>query len=220
MIARYLTPQGRAYAIAVAAAILLVLAFGDLFPESLELAHNLAIVGFIGGFALLFLVETLTHAHTHHAPHEHVHRHSFTPFVLGLAIHNVADGFAVGMSARLPGVAAGLVGFGVLVHQVPVGLSLAAVLAATAAPREQMVRTTVLLALAIPVAAGLTLALPNLTVETSGFLTSMAGGILAYVATAHLLPEAQAEHPSRVTAAVFTATLVVMTVALLTLFHE
>ncbi len=68
LIQNQLTARGRAYAVAVAAAILLVLALGDLFPESLEMAGDRAIPGFIAGFALLFLIETLTHAHTHHAP--------------------------------------------------------------------------------------------------------------------------------------------------------
>jgi len=54
-----LTTTGRGYVIAVAAAILLVLSFGDLFPESLELAADLAIPGFIGGFALLFMIDHL-----------------------------------------------------------------------------------------------------------------------------------------------------------------
>ena len=60
--------RGRAYSAAFAAGILLALSFVDLFPESLELASGPAIVGFVGGFTLLFLTEAFTHAHTHHSP--------------------------------------------------------------------------------------------------------------------------------------------------------
>lgn len=216
----WLPAKGRAAVIAVAAGILLVVAFGDLFPESLEMAGPAGIAGFIGGFALLFVVEALTHAHTHHGPEEHVHQHPLTPFVLGLGLHNLADGFALGVAAMLPDAAAGLVGIGVLVHQIPVGLSLAAVFAADRVPRGTIVRLTVLLGLAIPAAALATVALPPLGETATGVMLGVAGGVLAYLATAHLLPEAQGEAGSRLTALAFVATLAVMTLALFTVFAE
>jgi hypothetical protein len=44
--------------------------------------------------------------------------------------------------------------------------------------------------------------------------------VLAYVGAAHLLPEAQAERPSRTTAALFAATLVLTTVGLMTVLGD
>ncbi len=215
---RGLTARGRSYSIAVAAGILLSLAFGDLFPEGLELAGRSAILGFVGGFTLLYLTETLTRAHTHHSLSERVGGHALGPFVLGLAIHNLADGFVLGVGAEASMV--GLVGFGVLVHQAPVGLSLAAVLAAEHAGRGRVLGTTVLLGLAIPIAAVLTLGVPTPGDRVLGTLTGVAGGVLSYVGAAHLLPEARAEHPSRSTGALFAATLVLTTVALLTVLGD
>ncbi len=209
-------PRARSYAIAAAAGILLVLAFGELFPEGLELAGKGAVAGFIGGFALLFLVETLTRAHTHHSPDEPVHKHALTPFVLGLAIHNLADGIALGISGELSEASAAAVGLGVFIHQLPVGLSLAAVFAAAYTTRLTIVRLTILLGLAIPAATAVTLALPGLSDRALGILVGVAGGVLAYLSAAHLLPEAQTEHPGRLTGAVFTATMVVMTVGMFT----
>lgn len=206
-----LTARVRSLAIAIAAGILLAVAFADLLPESLELAGQAASAAFIGGFALMFLIETFTHAHTHHAPDEQTHAHDLTPFVIGLAIHNFADGFALGVSAALSPAAGSLVGLGVLIHQMPVGLSLAAVLSASHAAPRVVARAAILLGLAIPIGAAVTVALPVFGRTASGSLTAVAGGILAYMATNHLLPEAQAEHPSRTTGVVFTATLVLMT---------
>src|ERR687890_1046692 len=111
--------RGRSYAAAFAAGILLALAFVDLFPEGLELGGEIAVAGFIGGFALLFLTESFTRAHTHHLPEEHVRKHALGPFVVGLGIHNLADGFVLGVGAKAA-VTSWLVGPGVLVHQVPV----------------------------------------------------------------------------------------------------
>jgi zinc transporter ZupT len=217
---RELGQRGRSYSVAVAAGILLALAFVDLFPESLELAGELAILGFVGGFALLFLAEAFTSAHTHHAPEEHVHKHALGPFVLGLTIHNFADGFVLGVGAKVSAVTSGLVGLGVLVHQMPVGISLAAVLMAAHATRARVVRTAVLLGLAIPLAAALTVALPVPSDQALGLLTGLAGGVLTYIGAAHLLPEAQAERPSWVTGVLFAAMFILTTVALMTVLAD
>ncbi len=215
-----LRAKGRSYSAAVAAGILLALAFVDLFPEGLEVAGEAAIVGFIGGFILLFLAEAFTRAHTYHAPGESVHKHALGPFVLGLAIHNLADGFVLGVGAQSSAVTTGLVGLGVLVHQVPVGISLAAVLLVARATRAQVVRTAALLGLAIPLAAALTVTLPIPGEGALGLLTGIAGGVLAYAGAAHLLPEAQAEHPSRITAGLFAATLIITTICLMTILGD
>jgi zinc transporter ZupT len=208
--------RGRSYSAAFAAGILLALAFVDLFPEGLELAGEPAVVGFVGGFVLLFLTEVLTRAHTHHSPEERVSKHALGPFVLGLMIHNFADGFVLGVSAKASAITSWLVGLGILVHQVPVGISLAAVLVSASATRVQVVRTALLLGLAIPLAAGLTTVLPLGSDQALGALIGVAGGVLAYIGATHLLPEAQAEHPSKVTGILFAATLVLTTTGLMT----
>ena len=212
-----LRARSRSYSAAFAAGILLALVFVDLFPEGLEIAERAAIAGFVGGFALMFLTEALTRAHTHHSPEETIHKHALGPFVVGLAIHNLADGFVLGVSARSAEITSWLVGLGVLVHQVPVGISLAAVFLAARTTSAQIVQTAVLLGLAIPLAATLTVALPVPGEETLGLLTGVAGGVLAYVGAAHLLPEARAEHASRSVGVFFTATLALTAVLLLVL---
>jgi len=211
-----LRARGRSYSAALAAGILLALAFADLFPEGLELAANGAIRGFVGGFVAMFLIEIITRAHAHHPPEEHVAKHALGPFVLGLAIHNLADGFVLGVGARADEVTSGLVGLGVLVHQAPVGISLAAVLLATRANRARVVWTTVALGLAIPLAAVSTLALPVPGDGALGLLIGIAGGVLAYVGAAHLLPEVRAEHAGRSAGFIFAAAFVVTAAFLLT----
>jgi zinc transporter ZupT len=208
--------RGRSYSAAFAAGILLALAFVDLFPEGMELAGELAVAGFVGGFVLLFLTEVLTRAHTHHSPEERVRKHALGPFVLGLGIHNFADGFVLGVGAKASAITSWLVGLGVLVHQMPVGISLAAVFVAARATGARVMRTAVCLGLVIPLAAGLTVSLPVPKDEALGFLTGIAGGVLAYVGAAHLLPEARTEHPSRGTGVLFAVTLVVSAVGLMT----
>ncbi len=209
--------RGRSLSAAFAAGILLALAFVDLFPEGLELAGETAVAGFVGGFALLFLTESFTSAHTHHLPEEHVHKHALGPFVFGLAIHNLADGFVLGVGAKGAAVTSWLVGLGVLVHQVPVGISLAAVLIAARVGRAGVVKTAVLLGLAIPAAAALTAGFPVSGEGTLGLLTGIAGGVLAYIGSAHLLPEAG--HTDRSAGILFVATLVITAGGLIAFQH-
>src|SRR5215207_3197578 len=197
--------RGWSYAAAFAAGILLALAFVDLFPEGLELGGEAAIAGFVGGFALLFMTEAFTRAHTHHLPDEHVHKH--------------ADGFVLGVGAKAGAVTSWLIGLGVLVHQIPVGISLAAVLIAARVGRAGVMRAAVLLGLAIPVAAALTVAFPAPGEGTLGLLTGVAGGVLAYIGAAHLLPEAQAEDTNRLAGIVFVATFVLTAAGLIGFPH-
>lgn len=212
--------RGRSLSAAFAAGILLALAFVDLFPEALELSGEAGVAGFVGGFALMFLTEAFTRAHTHHGPEEEpVHKHAVGPFVFGLAVHNLADGFVLGVGARAETFTSWLVGLGVLVHQIPVGVSLAAVLLAARVGRAGVVASAVLLGLAIPAAAALTEALPAPTSGALGLLTGVAGGVLAYIGAAHLLPEAQGEHTSRAASILFIATLLITSAGLITLPH-
>lgn len=220
MFGRELGVRGRSYATAIAAGILLSLAFADLFPESLELAPEPAISGFVAGFVFLFLTESLFRVHTHHSAEEPMHKHALGPFVLGLAIHNLADGFVLGVGARAEAVTSWVVGLGILVHQLPVGISLAAVLVTARATSVRVAWTTVVLGLAIPVAAGLTVMLPAPGEGTLGLLTGAAGGVLAYVGAAHLLPETRAEYLSRATGLIFAVTLVVTTIGLMTVLGD
>ena len=79
---------------------------------------------------------------------------------------------------------------------------------------------TALLGLAIPHAAALTVALPVPGEQALGFPTVTAGGILVYMGAAHLLPEAQAVHPSRVTGGIFVLALIATTVSLMTILDD
>src|ERR687890_2744208 len=211
--------RGRSYAAAFAAGILLALAFVDLFPEGLELGREAAVAGFVGGFAFLFMTEAFTRAHTHHLPEEHVHKHALGPFVLGLGIHNLADGFVLGVGAKASAVTSWLVGVGVLVHQVPVGISLAAVLLAARVGRAGILWTSVLLGLAIPAAAALTAMVPIPGDRALGLLTGVAGGVLAYIGAAHLLPEAQSEDTDMSAGLLFVATFVIAAAGLIFFPH-
>jgi zinc transporter, ZIP family len=203
-------PRVRGAAIGVAAGILLAVAVADLFPEALEQAGTkAAAMWFLVGFAVLFTVEVVTRGHTHHeSGEEHVDHASLTPFVAGLLVHNFVDG-AVLAAGREASVEVGTaVAIGIVIHQLPVGLSFAAVVATAARGRERGRAWALVLAAAIPCGAVVVAALPGLEGAELGALLAGAGGALAYIAAGHLLPQAHAEHPSLSTSFLFPLSLV------------
>jgi zinc and cadmium transporter len=205
----------RAAAAGVAGGILLALAFAELFPEALEQAgHEWAALGFMAGFVALFAVEAVTKSHTHHG-HEHdrseLRRHSLAAFVLGLGIHNLADGFTVAASTEVSNATGAGVATGVLVHQLPVGISFAAVLLALQTPRAFVVKTAVALGALIPAGAAIVVALPSMSSVAFGILLGAASGALVYIGAGHLLPEVHSERSTWTAAAVFPLALVATT---------
>lgn len=221
--------------VVIAAGILLGVAFADIVPETFELLGAMeAAFAIATGFLALFLVEALTGGHTHHhephgvGAHAHAHAHShapvaassptaagdpcvpshrIVPFLVGLGIHNVADGLVIGASHEASDAAATGVAVGLLVHQVPVGLSFAAVLVASGVARSRMHRNAALIAALIPVGTLVVLLAPELADRTLGALIGVAAGALLYIAAGHLLPEAQSEERRPVIAAAFATSL-------------
>jgi ZIP family zinc transporter len=202
-------PLVRHAAVGIAAGILLAVAFADIFPEALdEAGAKTTSLCFLGGFGLLFVLEVLTRGHTHHEGGEEPVEHaSLTPFFAGLLVHNFVDGVVLAAGHEVSSEAGAAVAAGILVHQLPVGISFAVVVAAVGGTRARGMTWALLLAIAIPVGAAVTEALPSLEGNEMGALLGVAGGALAYIASGHLLPEAHAEHPSLSVSLLFPASL-------------
>lgn len=230
----------RHVAVVIAAGILLGVAFADLIPEALEsLDGTAAAMSIAIGFLALFLVEALTGGHTHHHEphgqshghahaHAHTHgtddescvpRHAIVPFLIGLGIHNLADGLVIGATHEVSDAASAGVAVGILVHQLPVGLSFAAVLLASGITSRRMRRDAALVATLIPVGTLLVIAAPNPSDTVLGWLLGIAAGALLYIAAGHLLPEAHSEE-RRPTIAVAFATALIGTVLLIGAMHD
>lgn len=202
-----LSARVRATVAASAAGILLAVAIADLIPEAIELGVVPAVWGMVIGLGCVYALEHLAAAHAHHHEHDHdpakVH---VAPFIAGLGLHNLIDGVTIATGAHVSTRTVATVGFGMLFHQVPVGLSVAALLAVGKAPRSQVLATGVGLGAAILVGA---FGLPPL-LDASGMslaaLLGFAGGALLYIGGGHLLPEAHRDVVSPLSLAAFLVT--------------
>jgi ZIP family zinc transporter len=159
-------------------------------------------------------------AHDHAHAHAHAHgpsalavvddkacvpTHAIAPFLLGLGLHNLADGLVIGASHEVSDAAEVGVAAGILIHQLPVGLSFAAVLLASGVAKRRMHLQAAMVAAMIPLGAIIVIAVPHLAGSTLGVLLGVAAGALIYVASGHLLPEAHSEERRPFIALLFAA---------------
>jgi len=121
--------------IALGAGSMLSISIVHILAESLE-SSSLAVYAFMGGFLIIYLLEELltkhendhTHGdHTHEDPHEH-YTHVALVTLIAISLHTLFDGFGIRAGFELSASLGYSMLFGVAIHQIPVSLSLAAVL--------------------------------------------------------------------------------------------
>ncbi|MEE2768474.1 MAG: ZIP family metal transporter [Actinomycetota bacterium] len=197
----------------VASGLLLVSAILVVVPEGFHVAAGSAepdaafafqpvILGLaiLGGFSLMLILEGLGvgHAvheehHDHVAGHGHGHVHhpvSGSVMALGLSIHALADGLAIGAAAASGETSVSvLVTFGVLVHRVPAALSLGLFSLHQPGGEKAALRGLVLFALATPLSLVISyLALDSVDGSVLALVLLFSAGTFVYVATVDTLP--------------------------------
>ena len=182
--------------IALGAGSMLAVSLVHIFPESLE-QTELAVYAFLAGFIVIYLIEEILtphrhdHAHGDHAhedPHEHYDHVAIVSFI-AIFSHTLLDGLGIRAGMGLSEVAGYAILFGVAVHQIPVSLSLAALLRESKLKRNTQIMLVTLFALAAPLGYLLSdLVLSNVSETIVGLAAAFAGGSLLYIATTDLLP--------------------------------
>lgn len=184
--------------VSLGAGSMLTLALVHILPEALE-ADGRSIFAFMVGFAAMYVLEELlTPSHTHHKHCEdghhdeeersHVHHVSLVAF-LAISAHTILDGIGIGAGFATDPKLGILILIGVSLHQIPVSLSLGALLRQSDFSTSKQVLALLAFALAAPLGIGLSKPLiASSTYALAPLLTALAGGSLLYVATADLLP--------------------------------
>ncbi|MBP9811879.1 ZIP family metal transporter [Candidatus Gracilibacteria bacterium] len=182
--------------IALGAGSMLAVSLVHIFPESFK-QTEMAVYAFLGGFIAIYLVEELLTRHKHdhdhgdHAhedPHEHYDHVAIVSFI-AIFIHTLLDGVGIRAGMGLSETAGYAILFGVGVHQIPVSLSLAALMRESKLERKIQILFVALFALAAPLGYFLSdIVLSNVSEITVGLAAAFAGGSLLYIATTDLLP--------------------------------
>lgn len=143
--------------IALGAGSMLAVSLVHIFPESLEQTES-AVYAFLAGFIIIYLIEELltphkndhTHGdHAHEDPHEHYDHVAIVSWI-AICAHTLLDGIGIRASMGLSETAGYAVLFGVAIHQIPVSLSLAALLRESKLIRKKQILLVILFAFSAP----------------------------------------------------------------------
>ena len=191
-----------------AGGVMLGLVAFDLLPELFELSHTsflgvpAPMVAFATGFLVLHVVERAVALHGGHEgeyeAHQHHHPGVGVASAVALTAHSFLDGVGIGLGFQVSETVGLAVAIAVVTHDFADGLNTVTVMRINGNSRRRTI--TMLAADAIAPALGATSTL--FFSVSDGVLALYLGGFagfLLYLATADILPEAHARHPSRLT---------------------
>ena len=124
-----------------------------------------------------------THNHHHHS-------HFDRTAMVGMSIHNMADGLTAAAAFSLSTSVGMVVVLAIVLHQMAAGLSLGAILLRAGRDRRGILISTAIVASFIVWGAVLYLLVVPVGEGTQGLILGIAGGSFLYVAACDLLPEA------------------------------
>jgi len=204
----------------LSAGLLLGLVGFDLIPEIFEMNTNNLIgvrttsVALIAGFLSLHFIEQFAGSHEPAESdygHEHTHAVEIAGTVgaIAMAGHIFLDGVALALAFKVSNALGYAVFIAMIVHAFSDGLNTVALLIKTGQWRS---RGKYLLAVdafarvgGAAIGSALTISDSNLAIYLALF-----SGIVIYLATSHILPEAHSKHPSKVTMLATLAGVVIM----------
>lgn len=209
--------------IGFSAGLMLATALHELLPEALEAAGKYAMWGAGAGFLALYLAERMTHFHAcrhrhceiddegeHHHHHEHdadalplhlhthpapslPHGHADTMALVGMGIHNFADGLTTAAAFSVSPTVGLVVILAIVLHQMAAGVSLGAIMLRAGRSHRRVLLSTIFIASFILWGALFYHFVVPVNESTQGVILGLAGGSFLYVAACDLLPEAHAE---------------------------
>src|SRR5277367_227886 len=196
------------YFVALGAGFMLSVAFLEMVPESLRFSPRWSPVMVLAGYCAIHLLEhTITpHFHfgeeTHHD--EFLTRHTGNSVLLGLVVHALFDGVAIGSGFVLSNWLGWVIFVAIFLHKIPEGFTVASVMVASGRSRTKAFYSAVLLA-AATLAGVLVISLLPHWVQ---FGLPVSAGVAIYVAATDLVPEVNREPGIRMALVFFLGVLV------------
>ena len=180
------------YVNSFAAGLILGIAFFHLFPESLELSEN-AVLFILMGFLLFYLLESVMVIHSgseiHFKEKSNPHHTKGMVMFSGLFFHSLIDGIIIGVGFEVDPKVGLLTSLGVIVHELPEGVTSFALLINTI-KRKTTLKLSIAVALATPIGALISVTfVGGLSRAMVGLLLAMAGGSFLYIGASDLIPE-------------------------------
>ena len=191
-----------------AAGVMLGLVSFDLLPELFELSDATvggvpsAMVAFAAGFLLLHFVERSVAMHGAHEGEYETHHHHDPNIGLAsagaLAVHSFLDGVGIGLAFQVDETVGFAVAIAVIAHDFADGLNTVTIMRTHGNDRRRTLTMLAVDALA-PVLGAVSTLFFSVGDDVLALYLGAFAGFLLYLATADILPEAHARHPSRLT---------------------
>jgi zinc and cadmium transporter len=181
--------------ISLSAGIILGVMFLDLLPQAMRLTPQFFPAALVG-FLLLLALEKFLLIHPHETT-ELAGRRSGVAAYLGITLHSLLDGVALGSSAMVP-VLGPVVLWAIVAHKVPDTFSLSSILLYFGFSRRAALGLLLLFCLVTPLGGVIALlVLRNAAPEHLGMAMGVAVGTFFFIATSDLLPQVHAHHEFR-----------------------
>lgn len=174
--------------ISFAAGVLMAAAFINLIPEALELYQD-SLLFVLAGFFIFYLIEHFFLFHPCQEGECEIHRTGKIA-ALGLGIHSLIDGIAIGIGFEVS-FKVGLIAFiGVLMHEFPEGTTTMSILLHSQIKKSKAIFYAILVAIATPIGAIASyFAFNNINETFLGMALGIAAGSFIYIAASELIPE-------------------------------
>jgi zinc transporter ZupT len=203
------------YFVALGAGFMMAAAFLEMLPESLKLSMEWGPVLVLAGYCAIHLLEHTITPHFHYGE-ETCHDELVTPrtgdsVLLGLAVHALFDGVAIGSGFVLSNWLGWVIFLAIFLHKIPEGFTVASVMVASGRSRTRAFYAAVLLA-AATLAGVLVIGLLPGWVR---FGLPVSAGVAIYVAATDLVPEVNREPGIRMALVFFFGVLIFFLLRLL-----
>jgi ZIP family zinc transporter len=181
----------------------------DLLPEALHeqpaylFGVPVVLLATMAGFLALHVIERSAPVHRGHEGEYAGHQHHPGVGMLaasGLVGHSLADGFAIGAAFQAGGTVAAVVAIAVISHDFADGFNTYTITSLYGNNRRRALTLLACDAAAPVIGAAITLAF-TIPRDLLGLYLGFFAGVLLYLATSDILPEAHTGHPSRLTLA-------------------
>jgi zinc transporter ZupT len=181
---------------ALSGGMLISAAFLRILPESFHLHRTAGALSLLLFFLFLFSLEDFMMIHSCPEYSEHCLSHTMSSLAfLGLSIHSLVDGIAVGSTFRFSPSLGLTASFAVIFHKLGDGLALSSLLLLAGETRKKTILSSIAIAIATLLGAVLSYSLigsspPPILLSS---LLGISGASFIYVSTSDLLPELHRE---------------------------
>ena len=185
---RDLSQRALALLLSFSAGVLLGAVFFHMLPEIGRVLTDSMGWPILGGFLLIFVMERFVFVHACEERDCDIH-HMGIPAFLGISLHSLLDGVALGAGLLLPQLGP-VVLLAVIIHKMPDSISISSILLAAGWQRRKVATLNLLFSLTTPVGALLAYWLfRSLSPENVAVAIGLSAGTFLTIATADILPQ-------------------------------